>query len=184
MKLLRVLQTGELERLGSSETRRVDVRVLCATNADLRQAIARGTFRQDLYFRLNVIELNVPPLRERREDVLPLAAAFLGSSKTLGDAARAALLAHDWPGNVRELQNRIQRAIVIGESTIIKPEDLGFGESREPATEVPVERGPIEMALLNANGSVSRAAEALGVSRQALYRRMEKLGIVLERRPR
>jgi DNA-binding NtrC family response regulator len=184
MKLLRVLQTGELERLGSSETRRVDVRVLCATNADLRQAITRGTFRQDLYFRLNVIELNVPPLRERREDVLPLAEAFLKPPKTLGDAARAALLAHDWPGNVRELQNRIQRATVIGESTVIKPEDLGFGESREPAADVPVERGPIEMALLNANGSVSRAAEALGVSRQALYRRMEKLGIVLERRPR
>jgi DNA-binding NtrC family response regulator len=184
MKLLRVLQTGELERLGSSETRRVDVRVLCATNADLRQAIARGTFREDLYFRLNVIELNVPPLRERREDVLPLAETFLKPPKSLGDAARAALLAHDWPGNVRELQNRIQRATVISAGTVITPEDLGFGESRETTTDVPVERGPIEMALRNANGSVSRAAEALGVSRQALYRRMEKLGIVLERRPR
>jgi DNA-binding NtrC family response regulator len=183
MKLLRVLQTGEFERVGSSETRRVDVRVLCATNADLRQAIARGTFRQDLWFRLNVIELMVPALRERREDVLPLANAFLEPPKTLGDAARNALLAHDWPGNVRELQNRITRATVIAESNVITPEDLGFGASRD-AGEVPVERAQIEMALLNANGSVSRAAEALGVSRQALYRRMEKLGVVLERRPK
>jgi DNA-binding NtrC family response regulator len=184
MKLLRVLQTGELERLGSSETRRVDVRVLCATNVDLQQAIARGTFRQDLYFRIAVLELALPPLKARREDVLPLAEAFLKPPKQLGDAARAALLAHDWPGNVRELQNRILRATVIGESDTITPEDLGFGESREPSADMPVERGQIEMALLNANGSVSRAAEALGVSRQALYRRMEKLGIVLERRPR
>jgi DNA-binding NtrC family response regulator len=184
MKVLRVLQTGELERLGSSETRRVDVRVLCATNIDLQQAIARGTFRQDLYFRIAVIEIAVPPLKARREDVLPLAESFLKPPKQLSDAARAALLAHDWPGNVRELQNRILRASVIGSDETITPEDLGFGESREHTADVPVERGQIEMALLNANGSVSRAAEALGVSRQALYRRMEKLGIVLERRPR
>jgi DNA-binding NtrC family response regulator len=182
MKLLRVLQSGEFERLGSNETRRVDVRVLCATNADLRQAIARGTFRQDLYFRLNVIELAVPPLRERREDVIPLAEAFLAQGKRLGDAARAALLAHDWPGNVRELQNRVMRATALSGGEVITAEELGFGAAREAAVEVPVERAQIEMALLNANGSVSRAAEALGVSRQALYRRMEKLGIVVERR--
>jgi DNA-binding NtrC family response regulator len=184
MKLLRVLQSGEFERVGSSETRRVDVRVLCATNADLRQNIARGTFRQDLYFRLNVIELNVPPLRERREDVIPLAESFLQPPKSLGTAARNALLSHDWPGNVRELQNRILRATVISAGDVITPEDLGFGEARETTADVPVERSQIEIALLNANGSVSRAAEALGVSRQALYRRMEKLGIVLERRPK
>ena len=184
MKLLRVLQSGEFERLGSSETRRVDVRVLCATNADLRQAIARGTFRQDLYFRLNVIEIALPPLRERREDVIPLAEAFLSPPKRLGDAAREALLGHDWPGNVRELQNRIQRATALSEAATITAEDLGFGAAREVGGDVPVERTQIEMALLNANGSVSRAAEALGVSRQALYRRMEKLGIVIERRPR
>ena len=185
MKLLRVLQSGEFERLGSSETRRVDVRVLCATNADLRQAIARGVFRQDLYFRLNVIEIAVPPLRERREDVLPLAEAFLGGSKQLDDDARAALLAHDWPGNVRELQNRVQRALALSSESIVTAEDLGFGAERgHAAPEVPIERAQIEMALRNANGSVSRAAEVLGVSRQALYRRMEKLGIVIERRPR
>jgi DNA-binding NtrC family response regulator len=184
MKLLRVLQSGEFERLGSSETRRVDVRVLCATNTDLRQAIARGLFREDLYFRLNVVEIHVPPLRERREDVLPLAGAFLKKPKYLDDGARAALLAHDWPGNVRELQNRILRATAMSHEDRITAEDLGFGAARETQSEVPLERQQIEIALLNANGSVSRAADALGISRQALYRRMEKLGIVLERRPK
>ncbi|MBV8518697.1 MAG: sigma-54-dependent Fis family transcriptional regulator [Acidobacteria bacterium] len=184
MKLLRVLQSGEFERLGSSDTRRVDVRLLCATNADLLQGIARGAFRQDLYFRLNVVELAVPPLRERREDVLPLAESFLSSGKRLGEAARSALLAHDWPGNVRELQNRLARAAAIGGDAVITPEDLGFSGAARESAEVPVERAQIELAILNANGSVSRAAEALGLSRQALYRRMEKLGIVLERRPR
>ncbi|HUP62099.1 MAG TPA: sigma-54 dependent transcriptional regulator [Thermoanaerobaculia bacterium] len=184
MKLLRVLQSGEFERLGSSETRRVDVRMLCATNVDLRQAIARGAFREDLYFRLDVIEIAVPPLRERREDVFPLALAFLPPQRELSESARAALLTHEWPGNVRELQNRIQRAVAISRGETLTSEDLGFGAARETAGEVPLERQQIEMALLNANGSVSRAADALGISRQALYRRMEKLGIVLERRPR
>jgi DNA-binding NtrC family response regulator len=184
MKLLRVLQSGEFERLGSSETRRVDVRVLCATNADLRQAIARGLFREDLYFRLNVVEIHVPPLRERREDVLPLAEAFLKRPKVLDESARAALLAHDWPGNVRELQNRILRATAMSREEAITAEDLGFGAARETQTDIPLERQQIEIALLNANGSVSRAADSLGISRQALYRRMEKLGIVLERRPK
>jgi DNA-binding NtrC family response regulator len=193
MKLLRVLQTGELERLGSNETRRADVRVLCATNADLQQAIARGTFRQDLYFRIAVVELAVPPLRNRREDVLPLAESFLETSgKQLDASAGAALLAHDWPGNVRELQNRVRRAMALSAGTSITAADLGFGEAdlgfgeagEARAGEVPFERAQIEAALLNANGSVSRASEALGLSRQALYRRMEKLGIVLERRPK
>jgi DNA-binding NtrC family response regulator len=185
MKLLRVLQTGEFERLGSSETRRVDVRVLCATNADLQQAIARGTFRQDLYFRIAVIEIAIPPLRQRREDVLPLAEAFLKPPKKLDDGARAALLAHDWPGNVRELQNRILRATAVSTSDTLTPADLGLAaEDDARGEDVPLEKKEIELALLNANGSVSRAAEALGLSRQALYRRMEKLGVVLERRPR
>jgi DNA-binding NtrC family response regulator len=184
MKLLRVLQSGEFERLGSSETRRVDVRVLCATNIDLRQAIARGTFREDLYFRLDVIEIRVPPLRERREDVLPLAEAFLKAPKRLGEPARAALLMHEWPGNVRELQNRILRATALSHDEVITAEDLGFGAARDVAADMPLERQQIEIALLNASGSVSRAADALGISRQALYRRMEKLGIVLERRPK
>ena len=185
MKLLRVLQTGEFERLGSSETRRADVRLLCATNADLQQAIARGTFRQDLYFRVAVVEMNVPPLKQRREDVLALAEAFLKSPKTLSESARAALLVYDWPGNVRELQNRIQRGMAVSRTDEITPIDLGLAATGEvPAEEVPLEKAQLEMALLNANGSVSRAAEMLGLSRQALYRRMEKLGVVLERRPR
>ena len=181
-KLLRVLQSGEFERLGSSETRRVDVRVLAATNADLRDAIARGRFRQDLYFRLNVIEIQVPALAARRDDILPLAESFLGGRKALGENAREALLAYSWPGNVRELQNRITRATLIARAETIEASDLGF-EDDAPG-EVPVEKREIEIALLNADGSVSRAAEALGISRQALYRRMEKLGVVLERRPR
>ena len=185
MKLLRVLQTGEFERLGSSDTRRVDVRVLCATNVDLQQAIARGTFRQDLYFRIAVVEIGVPPLRSRREDVLALADAFVKPPKKLSDAARAALLAHEWPGNVRELQNRIQRATAVSASDELTPVDLGLAPGADaPDADVPFERTQIETAILNANGSVSRAAEALGMSRQTLYRRMEKLGIVLERRPR
>ena len=106
------------------------------------------------------------------------------STRILLAIALNALLAYDWPGNVRELQNRITRATVIAATDVITPEDLGFGASRDTTAELPVERSQIEIALLNANGSVSRAAEALGVSRQALYRRMEKLGIVLERRPK
>jgi DNA-binding NtrC family response regulator len=193
MKLLRVLQSGEFERLGSSETRRVDVRLLCATNADLRENIGRGRFRQDLFFRLNVIEIAVPPLRERREDVLPLAEMFLGRAArgsgrvpqpALTEESRAALLAYDWPGNVRELENRITRATLISDDAVLTPADLGFGDSSGGVTALPAERRDIELALLNAQGSVSRAADALGLSRQALYRKMEKLGITLERRPR
>ncbi|MBV9493261.1 MAG: sigma-54-dependent Fis family transcriptional regulator [Acidobacteria bacterium] len=185
MKLLRVLQSGEFERLGSSETRRVDVRLLCATNADLRALIARGQFREDLYFRLNVIELAVPALSARREDILPLAERFLATSgKTLSEAARTLLVEHAWPGNVRELQNRITRACVTSHDATITPTDLGFDSPAAIASVESLEKRQIELAILNAAGSVSRAAETLGVSRQALYRKMEKLGIVLERRPR
>jgi DNA-binding NtrC family response regulator len=190
-KLLRVLQDGEFERLGSNEKRHADVRIVCATNADLHDAIARGRFRQDLYFRLNVIEIPVPPLRERREDIEPLARAFAAAAAAanriampeIGAETIDALVAFDWPGNVRELQNRITRAIVTSRGEPILPEHLGIGGA--PAErEVPLERKEIEFALLNAQGSVSRAAASLGVSRQALYRKMEKLGIVLERRPK
>jgi DNA-binding NtrC family response regulator len=186
MKLLRVLQTGEFERLGSSETRRVDVRLLCATNSDLQQAIARGTFRQDLYFRIAVVEIAIPPLAQRREDILPIADAILGAERKLDGGARAALLAHSWPGNVRELQNRILRASAVSSSETLTATDLDLSEHDAEArteNEPPLERVQVEMALLNAKGSVSRAAETLGISRQALYRRMEKLGIVLERKP-
>jgi DNA-binding NtrC family response regulator len=205
MKLLRVLQSGEFERLGSSVTRRADVRIISATNVDLTRAIAAGAFREDLYFRLNVIELYVPPLAQRSEDILPLAEHFLrglgaagAEPRELSPAASTALLHHDWPGNVRELQNKLQRATLVSSGAPITPEDLDLGSSTErkrpsgtrPATtdELDVDsardREAIQAVLVRCGGVVSRAAAELGVSRQALYRRMERLGIVLERRPR
>jgi DNA-binding NtrC family response regulator len=207
MKLLRVLQTGEFERLGSSVTRRVDVRVVSATNADLPRMIREGTFREDLYFRLNVVEIAIPSLCDRSDDVLPLAAHFLQMHAASAGrpalvftaAARAALVAHAFPGNVRELGNRVQRATVIAASDEITLEDLGLTEevlhpsvlaerpsraSGPPRDVDSEERSRIEAALLSANGVVSQAATALGVSRQALYRRMERVGLSIERRPR
>ena len=192
-KLLRVLQSGEFERLGSSETRRVDVRVLAATNADLKGRLREGSFRQDLFFRLNVIELAVPPLRERRMDILPLARRFLWQlaspgqpPRRLSDSAQETLRGHDWPGNVRELMNRVQRGILVGSGAELTPHDLGFGGG-PPLPVIAAggaERERLEQVLIESGGQVSRAAQRLGVSRQALYRRMEKLGISLERRPR
>ena len=194
VKLLRVLQNKEFERLGSNEPRHVDVRVICATNADLKQAIAEGRFREDLYFRLNVIELAVPPLSERREDILPLARSVLadlpgidGDPLRLSLDAEEALLAHPWSGNVRELFNRIQRAAVVAAHATLTPADLGFATASSRADAEPGEvgqKGAYEEILRRHGGSVSRAAAELGLSRQALYRKMEKLGITLERRPR
>ena len=195
-KLLRVLQTGEYERLGSSGTRRADVRVISATNANLPKMIADGTFREDLYYRLNVIELHVPALADRLEDVLPLAEHFLvthGPGKTLAEDARAALVAHEWPGNVRELQNRIQRAALVATGDAITAHDLGLvAQPKRPAPAVApapavvddAERAHIEDAIARAGGVVAKAAAELGMSRQTLYRRMERLGITLERRVR
>jgi DNA-binding NtrC family response regulator len=191
-KLLRVLQNGEFERLGSSDTRRVDVRLLCATNADLAQGVRGGSFRQDLFFRLNVIEIHIPPLRDRRDDLLPVAESFLaaarkrsGRSWRLSDDARDALVAYDWPGNIRELQNRIQRATVTASGDVIAANDLALATGGVRAV-APVhgEKEQIETVLREAVGNVSDAARALGISRQALYRKMQRLGIVLERRPK
>jgi DNA-binding NtrC family response regulator len=199
IKVLRVLQCGEFERLGSSETRRVDVRILAATNVDLREAIAAGRFRADLFFRLNVIEIAVPPLRDRPEDVRMLAEAFLrrfsaesgAGPRSFSDAARVALLDHGWPGNVRELMNRVQRATVLAAGPVVTEVDLGLAPEEAggpcgptPAGEDDSERRRIEAVLLESGGTVSKAAARLGVSRQALYRRMERLGIVMERRPK
>jgi DNA-binding NtrC family response regulator len=182
-KLLRVLQTGEFERLGSSQTRRVRVRILSATNASLADAIRLGRFREDLYYRLNVIELMVPPLAERREDVLPLARHFLEPGYELDPAAERALLRHDWPGNVRELRNSIRRACLLAASHRIGMQDLVLpsggdsGAGDAAAQEREPDRGDIEAALSRHGGVVARAARDLGLSRQSLYRRMEKLGI-------
>ncbi len=176
-KLLRVLQTGEFERLGSSTTRRVKVRLISATNADLPAAIAEGRFREDLYYRLNVIELKVPPLSERPEDVLPLARHFL-EGRELNAAAERALLAHNWPGNVRELLNTIRRASLLSTEPQITPADLGLSTvTFEHAPEREPDRAEIEHALSRARGVIARAARELGLSRQAPYRRMEKLGL-------
>src|SRR5450432_100678 len=140
-KLLRVLQTGEFERLGSSVTRKVDVRIVSATNTDLPRAIAEGKFREDLFFRLNVIELHIPPVAERVDDLLPLAEFFLATLPgqegvavpRLGEPAREALLQHEWPGNVRELQNRIHRAMLVCGGGAITPEHLGLGVESAPS---------------------------------------------------
>ena len=201
-KLLRVLQSGEYERLGSSVTRKANVRVVSATNTDLPHAIASGQFREDLYFRLNVIELYVPALADRPDDIGPLAERFLAlfagkegrGPLRFGDDALSALASYDWPGNVRELQNRVQRAVLVQTGETITAGDLNLPARRAtphpPSSARPTdaasegERAAIEEALVRAGGVVAKAASEMGLSRQALYRRMERLGVVLERRPR
>jgi len=181
-KLLRVLQTGEFERLGSNTTRRASVRIIAATNANLRQAIRDGRFREDLFYRLNVIELEVPPLANRRDDILPLARHFLQAGFELAPESEAALGRYPWPGNVRELQNTIRRACLlsphrtIGAATLSLPAAAAQPTVDEPA----LDRSTIEQALGRAQGIVAQAARDLGLSRQALYRRMEKLGLRIE----
>ena len=178
VKLLRVLETGEFERLGSPRTRKVKVRLLSATNSKLPEMVAAGTFREDLYYRLNVIEVALPPLAERSDDILPLAEHFLGGQARLSDEAREALLAHGWPGNVRELKNAIERARLLCRDGVIDPADLNLPARRIAAGALAEpDRRQIEAALHAAGGVVSRAAQALGMSRQALYRRLEKHGL-------
>jgi DNA-binding NtrC family response regulator len=191
-KLLRVLQTGEFQRVGSSKTRKVDVRVLSATNLDLAAAVAEGRFREDLLFRLNTVEIHLPPLRERREDIPPLALHFLRRQAeryrkplTGFDAeAMRALLDYGWPGNVRELQHTIERAVLLASGNEIGAEDLALRSRRATATpsldDLPledVERVLIRKALERHGGNVSQAAEALGLSRSALYRRLQRYGL-------
>jgi DNA-binding NtrC family response regulator len=175
MKLLRVLETGRFQRLGSNKEQQVKVRILSATNADLPALIRAGSFREDLYYRLNVIEIRVPPLAERPRDILPIAESFLPAGKRLGADARAALVRHRWPGNVRELRNALQRAALLATADELTAADLGL-EAEAPA-DAELDRATIELALSRAGGVVSQAASELGLSRQALYRRMERLGI-------
>jgi DNA-binding NtrC family response regulator len=177
-KLLRVLQTGEFERLGSNTTRRARVRVIAATNTNLRQAIRDGTFREDLFYRVNVIELEVPPLAERREDILPLARHFLEPGFELSTAATDALVRYPWPGNVRELQNTIRRACLLSASRVIEAATLNLSAAASAERAEPeLDRPAVEQALARAGGVIAHAARDLGLSRQALYRRMEKLGL-------
>jgi DNA-binding NtrC family response regulator len=181
VKLLRVLETGQYERLGSGRTRQARVRVLSATNADLKAMIRAGTFREDLYYRLNVIEVNLPPLTERSDDILPLAEYFLAGRAELGDAAREALLGYPWPGNVRELKNAIERAALLAGRGPITPELLNLPQHAvlAPRSLEEPSREAVEAALHGAGGVVSRAAQSLGLSRQALYRRMQRYGVAV-----
>ena len=192
-KLLRVLETGEFERVGSSKTQKVNARVLSATNADLTAEVAQGRFRQDLLFRLNTVEIPIPPLRERREDILPLAEHFLEQHcaryrRTLEGftpSAREALTQHSWPGNVRELDHIVERAVLMAGGGVVTAFDLGLQPGREPgvASRIDemsleeVERLFIKKALARFGGNANRAAEALGLSRSALYRRLQKYGL-------
>lgn len=189
-KLLRVLEAGELERVGSSRTRRLDVRVLSATNANLTQECAEGRFRQDLLFRLNTIEIHLPPLRERREDIPALAGYFLARYAAryrkqidgFDPAALQILLDHAWPGNVRELEHTMERAVLMSRNLKVVPADLNLQSQRSsaPVDEMSLEAVEsilIRKALARHNRNVSQAAEALGLSRGALYRRMEKYDI-------
>jgi DNA-binding NtrC family response regulator len=189
-KLLRVIAAGEFERLGSSRTRRVDVRILSATNADIDAEVAAGRFRQDLLFRLNTIEITLPPLRDRRDDIPSLATHFLEQHarryrKNLSGfdaAAMDALMRHTWPGNVRELEHAIERAVLMAAGPTIAPGDLGLRRTQEGAQSLEnmgledVEAFLIRKAV-SRFGSVTEAAKALGLSRSALYRRLERYGI-------
>jgi DNA-binding NtrC family response regulator len=190
-KLLRVLETGELERVGSSQTRRVDVRVLAATNANLHEEATSGNFREDLLFRLNTVEIHLPALRERREDIPLLAAHFLGRNKTryrkqiagFSPAALQAMLQYAWPGNVRELEHTVERAVLLARTEEIEPVNLAIASSRPQTNSADtmsiedMEAQLIRKVLRRCNGNISQAADALGLSRAALYRRIEKYGI-------
>ncbi len=198
-KLLRVLEDGELERLGSSKTVKVDVRIISATNAELAADVARGTFRKDLLFRLNTIEIRLPALRERREDIVPMAQRFLARSAArygkpsirFAPSAERALLAYGWPGNVRELSHVVERALLMATADVVDTLEFSLPDALAP---LPASRagiaadGPAETldeaeermvraAMERAEGNVQRAAEVLGLSRAALYRRLEKFGI-------
>jgi len=190
-KLLRVLETGQLERVGSSKTQTVNVRMLSATNADLRAECASGNFREDLLFRLNTIEISLPPLRERREDIPALAGHFLARYAAryrrpiqgLEPTALQLMLHYSWPGNVRELDHTMERAVLMARGARIESADLGLNGQRAAPQSLDdmsleaVEAILIRKALTRAFGNVSHAADALGLSRGALYRRMEKYGL-------
>jgi DNA-binding NtrC family response regulator len=190
-KLLRVLETGEFERVGSSKTQRVDVRIFSATNAQIHEEVKQQRFRQDLLFRLNTVEIKLPPLRERREDIPLLAGYYLRQLEqryrrtglSFQEAALRALAHYDWPGNVRELAHVVERAVLMAAHPVIQAGDLGLAATAERAPQVEdmtleeVERLLIRKALERTQGNVSDAAKALGLSRSALYRRLERYGL-------
>ncbi len=191
VKLLRFLQEREFVPLGSTESRKVDVRVVAATNRDLADAVKQGRFRQDFYYRLNVFAIEVPPLRDRREDILPLAERLLASrglpAQKLSSAARTRLLEHPWPGNVRELENAIERAVILSGQDEISPTHLSgtspLGAGTTSAGDVlrpgfnldQFERELIHAAIERAGGNKAAAARLLGITRRRLYSRLDSL---------
>jgi len=191
VKLLRVLETGEFERVGSSRTRKVNVRVISATNADLFEEVAAGRFRQDLLFRLNTVEIRIPPLRDRREDIPVLAGHFLRQhaqryrKRLTGFDATAmqALAEHSWPGNVRELDHAVERGVLMSQGPVLRGSDLSLKAGRDGPSRMEdmsleeVEAFLIKKAMARYDGNVSHAASALGLSRSALYRRLQRYGL-------
>ncbi|MBA3754340.1 MAG: PEP-CTERM-box response regulator transcription factor [Nitrospira sp.] len=192
VKLLRFLQEQQIERVGGREAIAVDTRIVAATNMNLTAALDHGTFRKDLYYRLSVVQIQVPPLREREEDPVLLAHAFVLKSREqlnarvtgLSDEARDAIRAYAWPGNVRELENRIKRAVVMAHGTTLQPVDLELSAAPAPTAYLTLrearsqfEKNLIRQALARTNGNVTRAAEELGISRQALHESMHKYGL-------
>jgi DNA-binding NtrC family response regulator len=190
-KLLRVLETGDFERVGSSRTRHVSVRIVSATNANLGEEVGSGRFRQDLLFRLNTIEIQLPPLRDRREDIPALASHFLKQHaqryrKNLTGfepAAMQALLDHPWPGNIRELDHAVERGVLMAQAPVIRLGELGLRIDRDQSSRIEdmsleeVEGFLIKKAMARFDGNVSQAAKALGLSRSALYRRLQRYGL-------
>ena len=191
-KLLTAIEKRQISRLGSTQTVPIDVRLICATNADIRQMVEDGNFRQDLLYRINTIEIHIPPLRERGNDIILLADHFLDRytrkyKKEIHGLTREAknkLLKYAWPGNVRELQHTIERAVILGDGSMLKPENFLFHTTSKQKKEEEVilnleqlERQAIEKALRISDGNISRAAEYLGITRFALYRKLEKLGL-------
>jgi len=193
-KLLRVIESGEFERIGSSRTQKTSVRIVSATNADLNELVSQGRFRQDLLFRLNTIEIRLPPLRERTEDIMPIAYRRLASYAAkygrrlegFDESALHALRTYAWPGNIRELGNTVERAVLMASGSYVTAMDLRLdlevrGGAAAPGIEAmsleDAERLLIRTALRRAAGNVNAAADTLGLSRSAMYRRLEKLGI-------
>ncbi len=200
VKLLRILQERQFERLGSNLTRNVDVRVIAATNVDLRAALEEGRFREDLYYRLNVVPINIPPLRQRREDIPFLAFHFVAKlSKELGSRTREIspaavdkLLDHAWPGNVRELENTIERSLVLAAGDTLQPGDIRLEEARGISAAAQSQQAPllpegetlehweqmmIKEAMRRSNGNKSQAARLLGLTRNALRYRLSQMGM-------
>ena len=191
-KLLTAIEKRQINRLGSTQAVPIDVRLICATNADIRQLVDEGNFRQDLLYRINTIEIHIPPLRERGNDIILLAEYFLQryarkykkDMRGLTREAKNKLLKYAWPGNVRELQHTIERAVILGDGSLLKPENFLFHASPKQRKEEEMilnleqlERQTIEKAMKLSEGNISRAAEYLGITRFALYRKLEKLGL-------